>query len=342
MKKMYFLCMLSTAFLVILATENSAYAQEKEKLLRKEADLDPSFSIAFENDIFTGEDNGYTNGVRIAWLSPESDIPWWMEHSMNKLPFFAQEGHKRYGFAAGQTMHAPDDLTRKELISDDRPYAGLLFASAGLISDTGYRLDNLQLTLGVVGPSSLAAQTQDAVHKITDSPDPQGWDNQLRDEPVVMLTYERKWRSIYQFSPFGFAVDVTPQMGGSIGNLHSYASTGAVFRLGYDLPADYGPPLIRPALPGSDFFSPSKPFGWYLFSGFEGRAVAHNIFLDGNTFRDSHHVDKEILVGSIQLGAAMTLGKDVRIAYTHLWRSREFEQQQRADKYGAVTVSFRF
>lgn len=31
----------------------------------------------------------------------------------------------------------------------------------------------------------------------------------------------------------------------------------------------------------------------YVFAGAEGRGVASNIFLDGNTFEDSHTVDRE-------------------------------------------------
>ena len=340
MKYHYFI--VAVALISAICTQGDSALAQDEEVLEQKVDTDSTLTFAFENDLFSNEDNGYTNGARLSWLSSESDIPLWMETGMNQLPFFAHNGKKRYGFAIGQTMFAPDDLTVKQLITDDRPYAGFLYGSAGLTSDTGYRLDNLQLTLGIVGPSSLAAQTQDAVHKLTDSDDPQGWDNQLSDELGIILTYERKWRGIYEISPFGFAVDVTPHLGASVGNVHTYASTGAVFRFGYDLPADYGPPLIRPALPGSDFFKPSKQFGWYLFGGFEGRAIARNIFLDGNTFEDSHSVDKKYFVGGLQAGAAVTLGEDIRIAYTHLFRTKEFEEQDEPDKFGALTVSFRF
>ncbi len=238
-------------------------------------------------------------------------------------------------------MFAPDDLTQKTLIRDDRPYAGMLYGSMGLMTDTGYRLDNLQLTIGLIGPASGAAQTQDFVHDIGNFIDPQGWDNQLENEVGFTLTYERKWRGIYQLSPFGWAVDVTPHIGASLGTIHTHATTGATFRLGYDLPADYGPPLIRPSVTGSDFFVPTQEIGWYLFAGFEGRAVARNIFLDGNTYRDSHSVDKYPLIGGVQAGIAFTY-QNTRIAYTHIFRTKEFEGQDDGDEFGAITVSYRF
>jgi hypothetical protein len=319
----------------------SASAQEDTGLIRERQDNRGIFSITLENDYFADEDDGYTNGFRLAWLSSEEKIPDWIEDMANYLPFFAKEGHKRYSLALGQSMFTPDDLTQSGLIKNDRPYAGFTYATIGLLTDTGYRLDNLQLTLGVVGPASGAAQTQDFVHHLINSQDPQGWNNQLHNEPGLILSYERKWRSIYQFTPFGWGMDVTPHIGGSLGNIHTHLTSGATFRLGYDLPSDYGPPLIRPNLPGSDFFVPTREIGWYLFAGFEGRAVARNIFLDGNSFRNSHAVDKETFVGSLQAGIAFTY-ENTRIAYTHIFRTREFDRQRNADEFGALTLSYRF
>src|SRR3546814_11712321 len=101
-------------------------------------------------------------------------------------------------------------------------------------------------------------------------------------------------------------------------------------RLGEDLPSDYGPPRLRPALPGSDYFRPSARFGWYLFVGAEGRLMVRNIFLDGNTFEDSHTIDKYPLVFDLKEDIADVLGKRERIVHTPRWRSREFRVQNAA------------
>ncbi|MDB2415045.1 lipid A deacylase LpxR family protein [Rickettsiales bacterium] len=307
----------------------------------KNIDNKGTFAISFENDLFAGDDSGYTNGVRISWLSDEEEAPVWMENLANMMPLFANEGRQRYSFAFGQSIFSPKSLHRRDLIGNDRPYAGFLYGSAGMLRDTGEELDNLVLTLGIVGPSALGEEAQNTAHRLNNYSEAQGWANQLKDEPGIMLTYEKKWRNIYEFSPFGWAVDATPHMGGSIGNVYTYASTGAVFRFGYDLPSDYGPPLILPSLPGSDFFNPSKNLGWYLFAGIEGRAVAHNIFLDGNTFRDSHSVNKNNFVGSLQGGVAFTFG-DARLAYTHVYRTEEFDEQTEPEMYGSFSLSWRF
>ena len=92
---------------------------------------------------------------------------------------------------------------------------------------------------------------------------------------------------------------------------------------------------------GSAFFQPDGQWGWYVFAGVEGRAVAHDIFLDGNTWRDSRSVDREPLVGGASLGAVLVLPW-ARLTYTHTFRSKEFEGQCDRARFGAVSLSFRF
>lgn len=320
--------------LFILLASITAFAQGQE-------DDKGTFAIAWENDYLVGEDDGYTNGVRFSWLSPETTVPEWLKSFSNHLPFFAREGKERYSIAVGQSMFAPEDISQSGLIVDDRPYAGWLYGSVGLISDTGSRLDNLMLTIGLVGPDALGEQVQDAVHHMIGDTDPQGWDNQLHNEPGIVLSYERKDRSLYEFTPFGMGADITPYAGVSLGNVFTHASIGATTRIGRDLPSDYGPPRIRPSMPGSDYFVPTKDLGWYFFAGAEGRAVGRNIFLDGNTFQESHSVDKKYFIGELQAGVAVTYG-NTRLAYTHVLRTKEFRQQDDAEAFGAVTLSFRF
>ena len=316
-------------------------AEEAKPILHPIEDDNGIVTIAWENDRWAGSDQHYTNGFRMSYLSPEANTPDWLESAARQLPFFAEGGRRRYSLAFGQSMFTPEDISQSALQVNDRPYAGWLYGNIVLISDTGYRLDNRELSLGVVGDSAQAEPVQKAVHEWTDSPKPFGWDNQLEDEPAIMLTYERKWRNMVQYRPFGLGVDFTPHVGGSLGNVFTQAAVGATARIGFDLPADYGPPRIRPSLPGSDFYVPTQHLGGYLFAGVEGRAVAHNIFLDGNTWHNSHSVSKKPFVGSFQLGAVVTY-QTFRIGYTHVFMSEEFDSQKGGDQFGAITLSFRF
>ena len=299
-------------------------------------------SVQIENDLFgSGEDRHYTNGIRLAWLSAENKVPDWVRNAARLLPLFAVNGKLRTSYEIGHNIYSPDDTSTTALIPDERPYAGYLYAGVGLISDTGQRLDNLQLAIGIVGPSAFGEQVQRNWHNFINTTDPKGWDNQLKDELTIMLTYERKWRRFHEFKAGGLGVDLTPHVGAALGNAFTHAAAGVTVRIGDDLPNDYGPPRIRPSLPGSDFFVNRDKFGWYLFAGFEGRLVGRNIFLDGNTFRDSHSVDKRHLVGDFQTGVAFSYGR-ARLAYTYVYRTKEFRQQDAADQFGSLSLAIRF
>lgn len=298
-------------------------------------------SLVLENDIFYDTDRNYTNGVRAAWLSAAEQAPEWALRAGLLFPLFPGDSTVRTGYAIGQNMYTPEDIEIPDPPFDDQPYAGWLYGSIGLIAETGQRLDQLGLTLGIVGPASLAEQTQKLIHEITGSPKPRGWDTQLKNEPGVILSYQRSWRRFIEETSLGNTFDVTPHAGGAIGNVFTYANAGFTLRYGRRLPHDYGPPRIQPSLPGSGFFVPQDRFGWYLFAGVEGRAVARNIFLDGNTFRNSRSVDKEPLVGDLQFGFALTWS-DVRLSYTHVLRTPEFKTQGDTSEFGAVSLSIRF
>ena len=304
---------------------------------------DGILTLQFENDFFGNTDQHFTHGTRLAWMAPEDQVPAWVKEGASYVPLFDAAGSKRIVYSLGQNIYTPDNIATRAPQPDDRPYAGWLYAGIGLVSVSGDQLDNLELDVGVVGPHSYAEQVQTTWHRWFGFQRPQGWDNQLKDEPGIVLTYERKWRRWARLQAVGLDADVTPHLGASVGNVLTQAAAGFMVRIGGDLAQhyDYGPPRIRPSLPGSDFFTTTGGFGWYLFFGAEGRGVIHNIFLDGNSFRDSPSVDKLPFVADVQGGIAVIVGP-VRLAYTHVFRTKEFHGQENGDQFGAVSISYRF
>src|SRR5690606_3724327 len=67
----------------------------------------------------------------------------------------------------------------------------------------------------------------------------------------------------------------------------------------------------------------------------------NDIFLDGNTFEDSHNVDKETFVGDFVLGANLIYGR-WKLSYSHVLRTKEFVGQDDSQKFGSVTLSYTF
>ena len=143
----------------------------------------------------------------------------------------------------------------------------------------------------------------------------------------------------------GIGSDVVPQIGATVGNVFTYGEIGAIFRVGHNLQADYGPVRIRPALSGTDYFDAShleRNLGYYWYVGAEGRAVGRNIFLDGNSFRQSPNVQKRILVADCVTGVTVFGGTAWRFDFSMARRTREFIGQNASDVLGTAALSIGF
>lgn len=299
-------------------------------------------SVMIENDIFAGRDEHYTNGIAVMWVAPKgTQAPRWANQLSSIVPWLPDEGELRHGYMVGQSMFTASDTENPNPPSTDRPYAGWLYGTFGIGKDSERQFDLFAVTLGIVGPASRAEQTQNQVHRWTGSTKAEGWSTQLHSELGIILSAQRNWRNVVRGSIAGISYDVTPNVGGSFGNVFTYGSTGVALRFGNQLPTDLGIPRIQPATFGSGEFTPRSTAGWYLFLGAEGRAVARNIFLDGNTFRDSRSVDRKIWVGDIQYGVVLDI-KSVRISFTNVVRTKEYKTQEKSDRFGALTFSMSY
>ncbi|MCW6508985.1 lipid A deacylase LpxR family protein [Lichenifustis flavocetrariae] len=313
-------------------------------------------TLTEENDglLPDGLDRHYTQGAMITYLSPTVRPEDFTTHLFDGLsgvlPFF-QPGagvQRKFDVVVGQTIFTPTRYHDPVPDPRDRPFAGYLFTGGSLLQDTnGTMLENFEVLAGVVGPDSLAKEAQESFHSIAGFNNKNldlGYRYQLRNEPGFMVTYERKWR-IWQTRFAGVEAEVIPEAGLTAGNVMTYVSAGATFRIGQNLNVDYGIARIRPALSGTAWFDASRleqDFGWYLFAGVEGRAVVHNIFLDGNSFTNSRSVEKNIGVGDVSAGGSVFYRDWVKLDASFTERSKEFKTQAQADHFGQVNLTFRF
>ena len=336
--------------LPLVSTTRRAYAEKKAGDYK-------TFTLFFENDLFDGTDRQYTNGVKLTWMSQDLQnycddprIPQWSHPIIERLPFVNRPGTQRIAsLSIGQNIYTPEDIKIAELMEDDRPYAGITYLGFGFLSKDSRRVDTVEITLGMVGPRSYADKTQEIIHKLVDSIEPQGWRHQLKDEPILNLYYERKlrWKQLDMKS--GWGMDLIPHLGVALGNAWTGLNMGGQLRFGWNLPHDYGTSLIRP---GSDtnapiddndprFNAPFHRLGIHLFAGVDARYVAHYIFLDGNTFRDSHSVEKKPLVGNFVVGIGAIFHR-LKVSYGHVFQTKEFYGQKERQSFGSLTFSFSY
>lgn len=314
------------------------------------ANASGTLSFQFENDVFAGTDRHFTNAIRLSWITaPKPLAQSWLHGAVRDVYRPTASPVIRYGFTVGQSLYTPEDISAPQLLVDERPYAGWLYGAVSFAVEADSSafgtnldlLDTVELQLGVVGPAALGRETQQFVHNIIGAQRPNGWDNQLEDELGVALIFDRKAR-LPTVRSEGVELDAIPGFSVSVGNVDTSLTLGGIVRFGQGLDVDYGVPRVRPNFTGLEAFdAPAGGNAWYVFAGATGRLVLRNIFLDGNSFKDSHRVDKRPLVGDFQLGAAMILDR-VRLTLTFNLRTKEFEGQNLPDRWGAFSAAVRF
>lgn len=316
-----------------------------------------SFSFYWENDSVTGTDRDYSNGLKLTWSRPYvkgiSDrkglgLKDW---SFRHLPFVKDPAVPRAtSFSIGQFIYTPKDTDRADLIVDDRPYAGYTFLGFGFISMNDRIRHFWEFDLGVVGPWSLAENTQNGFHDLIRTRHAKGWDHQLDNEIGLEAVYEVKWQYGSAKSSRGFGVDFIPHLGFQFGNIAISAKAGTELRFGWWLPRDFGNCPIRAGCeagitmdnqPGTSGEGARSRFGFHFFTAVEGRTVFRNIFLDGNTFGDSHHVDKEIYVADLMGGVAVNYGR-FKASYAMVLRTPEFKQRKDRHAFGTINISYTY
>jgi len=342
---------------------STAFAFHDRAVAQTGADPGPSpnyagwrTTVLEENDsLYFNSDKHYTQGLRLSFLSPTLKPGGWTDgvfDFVGNIPTVFADGaqsQRRVSWFFGQSIFTPKNLDIKPPDPRDRPYAGWLYVGPSLLQETdGNQLENFEIEAGVIGPGALGRQVQNDFHQFIGIHEAQGWSNQLQNEPGGVLAYDRLWRFGVPFLHWEDGgvqdgVDIVPQLGATIGNVFDYVQAGAQLRIGHHLETDYGPIRVRPSISGTDYFNSSHlgdDIGWYIFAGAGGRAVARNIFLDGNSFRTSPHVEHKTFVADLQGGLSVYWSDHLRADFSAVRRTDEFVGQRAPDVIGTAALAF--
>ena len=143
-------------------------------------------TVTAENNNFGGnQDYNYVNGFNVSVLLPiqtqgGSIFQRAAGSIFDKCSWlFASAGEtdRRFEWTIlGQQIYTPADKDRAVPDPNDRPYAAWLYTGLDLLQDSNAeRLDDLFITLGVVGPVAMGRQVQTGFHKVLGFGSVNGW-----------------------------------------------------------------------------------------------------------------------------------------------------------------------
>lgn len=249
-----------------------------------------NFRFFTENDSYHAverPDANYTSGLL---LMAEPTKQYWKGDNklVDKLNFFQRSDYGWHvpmtlEYGIGQVFYTPDDIAvddlsavdrNDRLLSEDRPYAGVLFFQGAIHNHYVNDYDETQdmrrsvLTkIGLTGSGSLSEDLHTAVHKQRDLIVPVGWGMQVGQEIAFSLGVEQRNRLLAWKREIGgsniLGADVTSNVGATLGSIYTGLDAGVTLRVGFNLPrrvqeGSIAPAIIVPA-PGPEPFEPD-PF----------------------------------------------------------------------------------
>lgn len=282
-----------------------------------------TFRLKESNDWFsTGgkSDRNFTQGLELIWDTKDD------ENTLTKvssyLPSFSPNSPEAdtSTLTLGQKIYTPDDLKATELQVDDNPYAGWLYGEITRHSQVEEVQMDTSLSLGVVGPASYGREVQTWFHKLCNCQNPNGWDNQLDNEPAVMLIHNRRWIDDEDNLFWLLYWEQSSEVEFRAGNVHTDFTYAKNFKVGTSLDPH------------------EKGFNCYAFTRMGATTIARNIFYDGNTVSDSHSVDTNPLVGFFVPGIHLQYNSfGVDIAFVN--RTNDYEEQKgNFQSFGMITI----
>lgn len=284
-----------------------------------------TLSINAENDYFApnNTDKFYTHGSRISYLSDSTNSIFMFSDKILFGDINAVE------YSIGQYMYTPDDIGETDLQVGERPYAGVSYTEIAQIKYDDKQYSRIGYLVGTTGPNSFSEESQTIIHHAFGNQLPEGWDNQIENEPILNVQYTYKYKVVD-----GKWYDVVPRTVGALGNADIFAGVGADFRVGYNMNAwEYS--VMEPVPRNVS----KKDFSCFLLVGAEGRYVARNITLDGNTFENSYSVEKKDEVADLYIGTGVRY-KDFTVEYKFNYRTKEFDGQEKPEEFGTIAIRF--
>ncbi len=356
--------LLPTLAAAIFCTTAASHAEGLYSALSPFPDKDSGYlTLYFDNDLFGGDDKDYTNGIRLSWISDDRPVErLGLQRNLRRFSgddesygiFRRVTGfkdpskfHYNYGFSLTQLMFTPEDPFPAAQPAGQRRYAGWLGLGFSLHVKDEHILNSIEFTVGMIGPNSLAEESQDTIHDLRDIDKFNGWNDQVPNEVTADISFVQKRRADFvEVERGAFRIDGLTEWGVRLGTFRTEAHLGGFFRAGYNLPPDFSDPRLSSTAYSHRYFGGGGDYQghWSIYTLFGAtvRGVAHDATLDGPVFRDfdtGNHRKPFVAEAFCGLGIRYRL---VELSYVHTWRTKEYREQDGHADFGTVAVRVKF
>lgn len=288
--------------------------------------------IISDNDLYTSPvtDQYYTNGLEFFYR--------YLGNVRSE-----KVAKKIWEFRVGQYMYNPQSVRAASIDVHDRPFAGYLFAQAGI--NTFFKSESLlkvNMQLGVVGPESGAEKAQKFLHKMLGYHRIHGWEYQITTTPAVQLNafYSHK---IFP-ETYHEKTDFHLQAEGQLGTIWRSLSVEAMARVslkGNLLPL-YESSLYGGHLSGDKDFA--NRYELFLYFNPKVQYMNYDATIQGSPFNDKSPVTFPLIPFRFNAEAGVKYGcRRWTYAYVFNYRGKELSNNVITGFcYGSLQLGFMF
>ncbi|MEM9572956.1 MAG: lipid A deacylase LpxR family protein [Pseudomonadota bacterium] len=275
-------------------------------------------TTTFENDVFTGSDDRFSNGLSVTWTSgrvadykTDSFVQGWAKFWSFLPGADGRKSDQYVSWSLSHEMHTPEDISLTVPDPADQPYAGLINFDSSLYSVNERWAQAWNLRLGMVGPISQADHVQIGFHDLIGAERPEGWDSQIQNELVLNVMYGATYRLYEQRYESGLGLRFSPVANAELGTYSTTIGAGVMAEIGWNMPDNLAVRGVGTSFQAVNAIAAEIEDRWSItgYGALGGHGVAHFLPLDGPVFRDGPSVGSDDFVTTVELGVTARRGR---------------------------------
>ncbi|WP_026977431.1 lipid A deacylase LpxR family protein [Flavobacterium tegetincola] len=285
--------------------------------------------LILDNDLYTStyNDKYYTNGFEIYYRflnTPKS------ENIVKKIT----------EFRIGQYIYNPQTIRAERIDYNDRPFAGVLFAEAGIHHFySNESVLKLIAQVGFMGPNAFGQETQEFFHTTFGYKKVSGWQYQMHNALLVQaeVFYAKKLYTLNDKN----TLDILAQAEVKLGTILNEITVGPVLRIGFKnlLPVSDSN-LYDAALRYDQNYKDTSEF--YFFISPKVNYQGYDATIEGSLFDDNSPVTFPLVPFRFQGEAGFKYRKNRwNLSYTFNYTSQEVDNiVNEGYYYGSIGIGY--